>query len=44
MTGRRGGPVRSCSHDPRDTRPVVMELARGKTLERPWKKHGVMPV
>jgi acetyl-CoA carboxylase carboxyltransferase component len=33
--------------DPRDTRPVViraLELARGKTVERPWKKHGVMPV
>ncbi len=33
--------------DPRETRPVViraLELARGKRVERPWKKHGVMPV
>jgi acetyl-CoA carboxylase carboxyltransferase component len=33
--------------DPRETRPVViraLELARGKRVERPWRKHGVMPV
>jgi acetyl-CoA carboxylase carboxyltransferase component len=33
--------------DPRETRPLViraLELARGKRVERPWKKHGVMPV
>jgi acetyl-CoA carboxylase carboxyltransferase component len=33
--------------DPRETRPVViraLEMAKGKRVERPWKKHGVMPV
>jgi acetyl-CoA carboxylase carboxyltransferase component len=33
--------------DPRETRPVVcraLELAASKKVERPWKKHGVMPV
>jgi len=33
--------------DPRETRPVViraLEMARTKKVERPWKKHGVMPV
>jgi acetyl-CoA carboxylase carboxyltransferase component len=33
--------------DPRETRPTViraLELAQSKHLERPWKKHGVMPV
>ncbi|HKZ06796.1 MAG TPA: acyl-CoA carboxylase subunit beta [Methylomirabilota bacterium] len=33
--------------DPRETRPVLMralEMARTKKVERPWKKHGVMPV
>jgi acetyl-CoA carboxylase carboxyltransferase component len=33
--------------DPRETRPVViraLEMARSKKVERPWKKHGVMPV
>jgi acetyl-CoA carboxylase carboxyltransferase component len=33
--------------DPRETRPAVirgLELARGKRVDRPWKKHGVMPV
>jgi len=33
--------------DPRETRGVLirgLELARGKRIERPWKKHGVMPV
>jgi acetyl-CoA carboxylase carboxyltransferase component len=33
--------------DPRETRPVVcraLEMASTKRVERPWKKHGVMPV
>jgi acetyl-CoA carboxylase carboxyltransferase component len=33
--------------DPRETRPTViraLEMARTKKVERPWKKHGVMPV
>lgn len=33
--------------DPRETRPLLIRaltLARGKRVERPWKKHGVMPV
>ena len=33
--------------DPRETRPTViraLEMAQTKRLERPWKKHGVMPV
>jgi acetyl-CoA carboxylase carboxyltransferase component len=33
--------------DPRDTRPMLiraLEMARGKRLDRPWRKHGVMPV
>ncbi|MGH7268535.1 MAG: hypothetical protein ACREMB_27260 [Candidatus Rokuibacteriota bacterium] len=33
--------------DPRGTRPTIIrarELGRGKRVERPWKKHGVMPV
>ncbi len=33
--------------DPRQTRPVViraLEMAEGKRVERPWRKHGVMPV
>jgi len=33
--------------DPRETRPVViraLEMAATKRLQRPWKKHGVMPV
>jgi len=33
--------------DPRDTRPVVikaLEMAEGKRVERPWRKHGVSPV
>ena len=32
--------------DPRETRPVVikaLEMAATKRVERPWKKHGVMP-
>jgi acetyl-CoA carboxylase carboxyltransferase component len=48
------GPYVSAGHahvddviDPRETRPTViraLELARGKRVERPWKKHGVLPV
>jgi acetyl-CoA carboxylase carboxyltransferase component len=33
--------------DPRETRPVViraLEMAQTKKVDRPWKKHGVMPV
>jgi acetyl-CoA carboxylase carboxyltransferase component len=33
--------------DPRDTRPLLiraLEMARGKRVDRPWRKHGVMPV
>ena len=33
--------------DPRETRPTViraLEMAEGKRVERPWKRHGVMPV
>jgi acetyl-CoA carboxylase carboxyltransferase component len=33
--------------DPRETRPVViraLEMARTKRVDRPWRKHGVMPV
>jgi methylmalonyl-CoA decarboxylase subunit alpha len=33
--------------DPRDTRKVLalaLELTRGKVMERPWRKHGIMPV
>jgi acetyl-CoA carboxylase carboxyltransferase component len=33
--------------DPRETRPTViraLEMAQGKRLERPWKRHGVVPV
>ncbi|MBA2343344.1 MAG: acyl-CoA carboxylase subunit beta [Thermoleophilaceae bacterium] len=33
--------------DPRETRPTViraLEMAATKQVERPWKKHGVMPV
>jgi acetyl-CoA carboxylase carboxyltransferase component len=33
--------------DPRETRPTViraLEMAQTKRVERPWKKHGVMPV
>jgi methylmalonyl-CoA decarboxylase subunit alpha len=33
--------------DPRETRPVVikaLEMAASKRVERPWKRHGVMPV
>ena len=33
--------------DPRETRSVVaraLEMAASKRVERPWKKHGVMPV
>jgi acetyl-CoA carboxylase carboxyltransferase component len=33
--------------DPRETRPIVigaLEMATTKRVERPWKKHGIMPV
>jgi methylmalonyl-CoA decarboxylase subunit alpha len=33
--------------DPRETRPMIingLRMAEGKRVERPWKKHGVMPV
>jgi acetyl-CoA carboxylase carboxyltransferase component len=33
--------------DPRETRPTIirgLRMAAGKRIERPWKKHGVMPV
>jgi len=33
--------------DPRETRPVIiraLDMARAKKVDRPWKKHGVMPV
>jgi acetyl-CoA carboxylase carboxyltransferase component len=33
--------------DPRETRPTViraLEMAATKRVERPWKKHGIMPV
>jgi acetyl-CoA carboxylase carboxyltransferase component len=33
--------------DPRETRPVVikaLEMAENKTVARPWKKQGVVPV
>src|SRR6476469_2908809 len=33
--------------DPRETRPVIcraLEMAQGKRIERPWKRHGVVPV
>jgi acetyl-CoA carboxylase carboxyltransferase component len=33
--------------DPRDTRPVLiraLEMSKTKQVQRPWKKHGVMPV
>ena len=33
--------------DPRETRPTIiraLEMAKDKRVERPWRKHGVMPV
>ncbi|HWH45479.1 MAG TPA: acyl-CoA carboxylase subunit beta [Thermoleophilaceae bacterium] len=33
--------------DPRETRPTIiraLEMAENKQVQRPWKKHGVMPV
>jgi methylmalonyl-CoA decarboxylase subunit alpha len=33
--------------DPRETRPIVcraLEMAEGKTIERPWKRNAVVPV
>jgi acetyl-CoA carboxylase carboxyltransferase component len=33
--------------DPRETRPTIirgLRMAADKKVERPWRKHGVMPV
>jgi acetyl-CoA carboxylase carboxyltransferase component len=33
--------------DPRETRPTIirgLRMAKDKRVERPWRKHGVMPV
>jgi acetyl-CoA carboxylase carboxyltransferase component len=33
--------------DPRETRPRIIQalrMAADKKVERPWRKHGVMPV
>jgi acetyl-CoA carboxylase carboxyltransferase component len=33
--------------DPRETRATIcrgLEMAAGKKVERPWKRHGVVPV
>ena len=33
--------------DPRETRPRIiraLRMAKDKRVERPWRKHGVMPV
>jgi acetyl-CoA carboxylase carboxyltransferase component len=33
--------------DPRETRPTIiraLEMAEGKRIERPWKRHGIVPV
>jgi acetyl-CoA carboxylase carboxyltransferase component len=33
--------------DPRDTRPTLIRalgMAKTKRVERPWRKHGVIPV
>lgn len=33
--------------DPRETRPTIirgLRMASDKQIQRPWKKHGVMPV
>ena len=33
--------------DPRETRATIcrgLEMAEGKRVERPWKRHGVVPV
>ena len=33
--------------DPRETRPTIvrgLRMAADKRVERPWRKHGVMPV
>ena len=33
--------------DPRETRATIcraLEMAEGKQVERPWKRHGVVPV
>jgi acetyl-CoA carboxylase carboxyltransferase component len=33
--------------DPRETRPTIiraLEMAEGKRVDRPWRRHGVVPV
>jgi acetyl-CoA carboxylase carboxyltransferase component len=33
--------------DPRETRPTIirgLRMAKDKRVDRPWRKHGVMPV
>ena len=33
--------------DPRETRQTIirgLEMSKDKQVEKPWKKHGVMPV
>ena len=33
--------------DPRETRPTIirgLEMAENKKVERPWRRHGVIPV
>jgi acetyl-CoA carboxylase carboxyltransferase component len=33
--------------DPRETRPTIIKalaVAEGKKIERPWRRHGVVPV
>jgi acetyl-CoA carboxylase carboxyltransferase component len=33
--------------DPRETRPTIVKalrMAKTKKVDRPWRKHGVMPV
>jgi acetyl-CoA carboxylase carboxyltransferase component len=33
--------------DPRETRPTIihaLEMSEHKKIERPWRRHGVMPV
>jgi acetyl-CoA carboxylase carboxyltransferase component len=33
--------------DPRETRPTViraLDMAAGKRVQRPWRRHGVVPV
>ena len=44
---RGGGALIDDVIDPRETRPVLiraLEMAATKKVDRPWKKHGIMPV